>query len=150
MSGTLQRRMILLTLLLACGTAHAEEWVSLGKHEGMVEEVFVDVSSIRVVGEIRRAWIKGVYVPGRFVVHQGEKTYWGRDSEEFYSFNCARKSFRLEASIRHFTDEDKNFAPQMLPDRTRFVDTDTLPWRSVAHYRDVTQQWRFICAWKSK
>jgi hypothetical protein len=41
-------RTILLALLLACGTARASDWVSLGKSDDGQQEYFVDVSSIRV------------------------------------------------------------------------------------------------------
>ena len=57
------QKTLLLTLLLACGTAQAVEWVSLGKADDAHTEDFVDVSSIRVDGEVRRAWIKTIYVP---------------------------------------------------------------------------------------
>jgi hypothetical protein len=49
-------------LLLACGTAQAAEWVSLGK-DLENREIFVDVSSVRIADSLRRAWFKVVYEP---------------------------------------------------------------------------------------
>ena len=45
---------VLLVLLLARDAAQAAEWVSLGKNDSATVETFVDVSSIRVAGGIRR------------------------------------------------------------------------------------------------
>jgi hypothetical protein len=52
----------MLALLLACGTAQAAEWVSVDKQKSGME-TFVDVSSIRLEGGIRRFWTKGVPPP---------------------------------------------------------------------------------------
>jgi hypothetical protein len=42
----------LLALLLTCGTAHASEWVSLGKSTDGTIEILIDVSSIRSAGGV--------------------------------------------------------------------------------------------------
>jgi hypothetical protein len=44
-----------LALLLVCGTAHASSWKLIGEDTGKAQ-VFIDVSSIRIEGSIRRAW----------------------------------------------------------------------------------------------
>ena len=54
---------ILLVLLMACGTALAAEWVSIGKTADGKTEDSVDVSSLRVTGSIRRAWFKAIFAP---------------------------------------------------------------------------------------
>src|SRR5258706_15689282 len=55
----MKRRVIFpLTLLVACGTAQASEWVSLGKNDSGKAEVFVDVTTIKVTGPIRLVWVK--------------------------------------------------------------------------------------------
>jgi hypothetical protein len=56
---------ILLTLLLACGTAQASDWVSIGKSDNGTREYFADVSSIGITGDIRRAWVKTVLTSGK-------------------------------------------------------------------------------------
>jgi hypothetical protein len=45
----------LLTLFLACGSAQASEWVSIGKSDDGVREHFADVSIIGITRETRRA-----------------------------------------------------------------------------------------------
>jgi hypothetical protein len=55
------RKAILLALLLACGAAQAEQWVSLGKIDNGNKETFVDVSSIRIDSGIRRGSSKVVF-----------------------------------------------------------------------------------------
>jgi clan AA aspartic protease (TIGR02281 family) len=39
------------------------QWVSLGSFNGGKLEDFVDVSGIRIDGDVRRAWIRAVFVP---------------------------------------------------------------------------------------
>jgi len=56
---------ILLTLLLACGTVQASDWVSVVKSDNGVREYFADVSSIGITGEIRRARIKIIVPPDK-------------------------------------------------------------------------------------
>jgi hypothetical protein len=51
-------------IALACDTAQASEWVSLGKTDDVATEYLVDVSSIRVAGSIRRTLVKFVYAAG--------------------------------------------------------------------------------------
>ena len=58
------QRSNILAPLLACGTApHEPEWMSLGTNPEGTNERFVDVSSIRITGNIRSAWIKTVHAP---------------------------------------------------------------------------------------
>ncbi len=55
-------RAVLLAPLLACGGApSAPEWVSLGKIDDGIREIFVDVSNIRIAGSIRSTWVKFDY-----------------------------------------------------------------------------------------
>ena len=51
---------IMLALPLVCGAAQAAEWVSLGKFTDGSSEL-IDVSSIRVAGSVRNAWLKNFY-----------------------------------------------------------------------------------------
>jgi hypothetical protein len=55
------RKTIQLALLLACGAASAEEWLSVGKIENGNRETFVDISSLRIDGGIRRGSSKVVF-----------------------------------------------------------------------------------------
>jgi hypothetical protein len=55
-------KMIMVTaLLLWCTTTQASEWMSLGKWGGGNVEILVDVTSIKVENDIRRAWAKLIY-----------------------------------------------------------------------------------------
>lgn len=57
-----QVRIMLFALVLACGTAEASEWGLVGGtdqgHRG-----YIDTASVRVSGNIRRAWIRSVVAP---------------------------------------------------------------------------------------
>ena len=70
------KRTILLALLVACGTAQATDWASLGKSDDGAQEVFVDVSRIRVKTVVRRAWIETLFAPHRDVYVWDGTTIW--------------------------------------------------------------------------
>jgi hypothetical protein len=95
---------MIVALMLACGTAQASEWVSVGTSEGGKKEHLVDASSIRVDGQIRHAWFKIRYAPH---TQKGVAEYasvWETDSEFRDSFNCAEETSRNEALNVHFED----------------------------------------------
>ena len=127
-------------LLLACGPARAAEWVSIGKTDDG-KQAFVDISSIRVEGDIRRAWIKGVAVPN---TTRGPGKYADRWLSYFLSrdvINCADQTLRTEAVEAHFDDGSTLSAP------TKSYPT---PWKPVTPESRAAAEMKFICAWKPK
>jgi hypothetical protein len=119
------RTRILLALLIVGGTAQASEWVSLGKSDDGTREAFVDVSDIRVLGDMRRAWVK---------VDAATATTMYREA-----FNCAEETSRSEAIDIHSSDGSVKSAPDNLLQST--------PWRPIRP--DTTWQvvMKFVCAW---
>lgn len=97
-------KMPLLVLLLACGSVQAAEWVSVGKAADIKATNFVDVSSIRVAGEIRRAWVKTVFAPNAQRGRGSNADRWLSDELSRYAFNCGEETFREEAEIQYFSD----------------------------------------------
>jgi len=137
------RRSILLAtmaLLLACGTAEASEWVSVGMSVHKIE-IFIDVSSIRVTGGIHRAWVKLVH-------HNHDQRGNGDDAGKWLShsvsrdaFNCTEETTRAEALTWYFEDGTNHVvSPASYPD----------PWRPVAPDTIDSATMQFICAWKPK
>lgn len=76
-------------LVMACGNARAAKWVSLGKSVDQKQEIFVDSSSIRIDGNIRRAWFKTQYAK-----HSRRD-----DSGKELSHTLARWAFRCQEKV---------------------------------------------------
>ena len=131
---------ILLAMLLACGTARGDEWVSVGKTDDG-KQVLVDVSSIRVDGDIRRAWIKGVARPN---TTRGPGKYSDRWLSYFLtreSFNCTEELVRTESKKAYFDDGSSiSDSPESYPTQ----------WKPVEPESRGHAEMQFICAWEKK
>jgi hypothetical protein len=130
------QKTIILALLLACGTAQAAEWVLLDKtsESGGKMDVFVDVSSIRIAGPVRRVWVKLVNKPptpfhGKSVTH----------SVTFDAYNCGDETRKNESLAMYFTDG--NNISDSEPDQK---------WEPVTPDTVERTIFDFICAWKPK
>ena len=132
--------MALLTLLLlACGTAQAAEWVSLGKVKNKTADAYIDTSSIRVSGQSRRAWVKIVYTP--HTMRDPERSgRWIDRIVTLYEYNCADETVRTLASTLHFSDSDSYTMKYATPDAWKPVAPDTLGRSNM----------EFLCSWKPK
>ena len=135
------KRTILLALLLACGTATASEWVSVGTSADGKTEFFVDATSIRIAGGIRRAWIK-------FVFPTHTKRAFGDDANKWESyrlvrvaFNCEQEASRVEAGTSYNTD-GTSYTPDLV--------SSQLSWSPVTPDSAENAEMTFICAWKPK
>jgi hypothetical protein len=131
------KQTILLTLLLACGTARASEWVSLGKPDGKIE-VFVDVSSIQVTDIVRRAWIK--YVPehhtARGVLRAAHT--WLDYQLLHVRYDCSEQTSSTDAATEYYEDG------------THHAASGAAPWTPVPPDTVLSVEMQFICAWKPK
>jgi hypothetical protein len=134
------RSRFLLTLLLACGTAQASEWVSVATgHQGK-QELLVDVSSIRIAGEIRRAWVKTVYaLHSRNLSDNPNK--WAKQVVSREAFNCADETARDEAFTIYYEDGTIDAPP---------ADAFPTQWKPVTPDTMQSAKMLFICAWKQK
>jgi hypothetical protein len=120
------QKMLLLTSLLAFGTAHSSDWVSIGKNDNGVREFFADVSSIGITGEIRWAWIKTIVRP--------DKPF----SLERLAFNCEEGTMRWEASTLYGIEINDS------------VGSYPTPWKPVPPDTVGSAIIQFICKWKPK
>jgi hypothetical protein len=134
------KRTILLALILACGTAQASEWVSLNKALSGAETA-VDVSSIRITGGIRHAWVKVVYPPQAQRGVGENSLRWVSYTVSGDVFNCGDGTHRDEALTTYFTDgTTASVGPASFP----------TPWELVAPDSVGGAVMSFVCAWKPK
>jgi hypothetical protein len=133
---------ILLALLLACGTAQAADWVPIGKADNGTQETFVDVSSIRVTGSIRRAWAK--LVPAHHTMKlpdNDNRKKWVSYEVSREAFNCDEETSIFEALSAYFDDGTNGSVPaDAFPTQWTPVPPDTI--RSI--------EMHFVCAWKAQ
>jgi hypothetical protein len=120
--------------LLALPSARASEWVSLGTSVGGSPEWFVDKTSIRFAGPIRRAWFKSVHRPqsnmmdGKWVAQRIART----------AFNCEEEMIRYEAVTRYNEDGTTVAAVE--------GDGGPLPWEPVQPDSSMEAVFKFVCA----
>jgi hypothetical protein len=134
------RTRILLALLLTCGTARADEWLAVGKTDDG-KQVLVDVSSIRLAGDIRRAWIKGVAVPHTTRGPGKYSEHWLSYFLTREAFNCAEELVRTESKEAYFDDGSSiSDSPESYPTQ----------WKPVEPESRGHAEMQFICSWKPK
>lgn len=134
------RKTMLLGLLLAvCGVTEASEWVSAEKSVDGKVELFVDVSSIRVAGAIRHAWIKTVF-GGKGQKGEGvDANKWASNGVMRNAFNCDEETSQVEAVTIYFTDGTNRSEPALI---------FPTPWTPVAPDTVLSTVMRFVCVWK--
>jgi hypothetical protein len=131
------RTRILMALLLACGMVHASEWASVGNgNDG--KETFVDLSSIRITGPVRRAWTKMVVLPHTVEGDGPHAGKWLSYLASYYAFNCADATSRSEAMTYYFDDGtngsiDASFFPMQWEPVPPDTAWDTEMKRTCAH-----------------
>jgi hypothetical protein len=130
------QRTIILALLLACGTALASEWVPVAKNSQL--EVFVDVSSIRIAGEIRRAWLKMVMQPHSERGIGADANKWVAYKQSREAIHCLNETHYGEALTEYFSDGSNHTVSQKPDIAWEPVPPDTV-FEAVMH---------FVCAWK--
>ncbi len=133
---------IMMALLLACGTAHSSDWVSIGKSTDGITEAFVDIASIRISGDIRRAWAKLVYRPHTEKGSIGNHTpKWVFNYTSRMALNCREEAQSTEALTIYFEDgTNDSEVSQKLP----------YPWSPVPPDTSLSNLLQFVCAWKPK
>jgi hypothetical protein len=132
---------VLLALLLVCGAARASEWVLVGKSSGGSMDVLVDISSIKVAGDVRRAWIR--YVPAAHTVTGSgiSKEKWVKYSQSHDLYNCVEESSMIDSIYYLFEDGSVEATSKDEPG-THWspVPPDTMTYLTM----------RFTCSWKPK
>ena len=127
---------ILAPLLVACGVAHADEWVSVTKttDEGEPINVFVKTPMVRINGDIRDAATKREYPFQKLADGQSNLFV-----IEVWHFNCRTQMSQLIA------------IESQRPDGTSIAMTahqDESTWRPAAAEWPPKQVLDFVCSWK--
>ncbi len=129
----------LVALVLACGTAQASKWVFVVEAANGKGQVFIDTQSIRIDGNIRRAWFKSVYAPHSVPDPPGSGRYSAYNVTRA-AFNCSEETSRVEAITIYYEDgsNPKSMPPSQFPTAWEQVPPDTISAVDMA----------FICVWK--
>jgi hypothetical protein len=133
------KQTILLALLLVCGAAQSADWVSLGKNDSGKAEVFVDVTTIKVTGPMRLAWVKAA------AAHHTEKGV-GTDKGKWvtyyltrFSFDCDDGTSLIEGGMIYFDDGTNTTLPAA---------AFSASWEPVAPDTGMHTIMDFTCSWK--
>jgi clan AA aspartic protease (TIGR02281 family) len=118
----------------------SSKWVLLGRSSiaGLTTGAeYVDVSSIKVVGNIRRAWFKRVSPRSNSA---------GKNPHEVvdytltrYGFNCEDESYRMEALTTRYVDGWSDSVP---------IGSKPFPWQVAAPDSLAGAMMKFVCEWK--
>lgn len=126
----------MLTLVIVCSTAQASNWVSVGNDDAGTMENFIDVSSLRIAGNIRRAWFKSVYKTHAEKGADGK--YWSYTVFKT-AYNCTQEVERYEAMTIYYEDgTNYSMAAENYP----------TPWTPVVPDTLSAGDMEFICRWK--
>ena len=128
----------MLTLVIVCSTAQASNWVTIGESNDGLIETFIDVSSIRIEGDVRRAWFKSVYKT-HTKKSTGNGKYWSYTVSKT-AFNCTEEMFRSEAGNVYYEDGTYDSMP---------AENYPKPWAPVAPDTLGSVKMLLICTWKS-
>jgi hypothetical protein len=125
----------LLVISSMVGVARAEDpWLSLGKADDGSYVSYVDISSIRTSGSVRRAWIKMIYAPHTKSVAGGR---WVSYTLGHMAFDCNHETYRSEAVLAYF-DDGTNFA-------TYAKDLDKR-WAPIPPQTEISEEMFAVCA----
>jgi len=120
----------MILLLSAAVSAHAEKWVSAGETLDGKDKYFVDVSSIRIAGDLRQAWVKTVFAPHsnwNVRVRDGRETKIWIDYQLAHEvYNCADHVFRQESLSLHLEEGiSQKIPPEVLGAQWRPIEPAT-------------------------
>ena len=132
---------IVFALLLTSGAAQASDWVSVGKanKNGGEAEFFVDNSSIRATGALRRAWTKMVFGPNAMRGEGKDAKKWVSNTVIRIAFDCKEETSRSEAVTVYFTDGTNSTDPAAI---------FPTAWEPVVPDTILSTVMQFICSWK--
>ena len=133
-------RIMLTTLLLACSSTQAAEWMSV-LHEPRGDEDFVDVSSIKVTGNQRHAWIKSQALPHTTKGVDDGANKWVSTQLSREVFDCGEETRRTEALTTYYEDGTNYSVAE-----TSFPAT----WRPIRPGTVMAYIMKFVCEWKPK
>ena len=124
----------MLALVIVCSTAQASNWVTIGESDDGLIETFIDVSSLRIAGNIRRAWFKDVYKTHRETADGKYRSYTVLKT----AFNCTEEMYRFEAGNVYYEDGTNWTFPAGI----------LSTWNPVAPDTTASNEMQVICALK--
>ncbi len=140
------RRIIMMTMLVACATAQAADWASASKSDDGKAESLVDVSSIKIENATRRAQLRIAYAHHAY--HgMGHNAYkWLSHELILESFDCNNGSGRVEARTVYHEDGSDN------SEVTAMLHAYPTAWKRILPGPHDTESdfMDFVCAWKPK
>lgn len=113
--------------------------MSLGKTVDGKLETFADVSDIKVAGNIRRVWLKGVVSPHTEKGPASDSGKWVAYRINRLAFNCDDEEYRMDANIIYY-DDGTNF--------TASPGSLSALWESVPPDTALHVAMAFTCSWK--
>jgi hypothetical protein len=116
------------------------KWEFVGDLEDGRYKVFVDAASIRVAGEIRRAWVRWVFPPESSARHQSYIMYGS-------AFNCSDGTNRDEAEIIYYSD-GTNYSDITYGEGIDWSISDEVsskPWLGLPPGTPWSAAMRFVC-----
>jgi len=116
----------------------ASDWVSIGKINDGTQETFIDTQSIRIDGDMRRAWLKLVLAPHTLIGVAGGPEKWIDHELRREAFRCKDEYHRTEAVVTFY--DDGTSIPT--PGKT-LVST----WVPVPPETAASAVMAFICGW---
>jgi hypothetical protein len=128
-----------LALLLACDTARAADWVSVGRTDNGYRS-FVDTSSIKIDGSVRKFWAKGVPPPKTVSAPGGNTTKWLSYFLNLEAINCDENAYRVESKVAYFDDGTTLSTPT----------NSSSMWKPVPPESLAESEMKLVCAWKPK
>jgi hypothetical protein len=121
----------------------AAEWVFVGELMQERQQAFVDVSSIRIMGAVRRAWIKWTF-PIDPAHKAQERILYGT------AFNCTNETNRDEAEIIVYND-GTHYSEGTYGEGIEWVipaDISTKPWLPLPAGTPWHAAMIFVCHWR--
>jgi len=139
------RPTIPLALLLVCGTAQAETWVpirlayTLDSHDHKDSWQSINIESVRITGDVRRAWIKTTFAPQTKKGFPPRTRVWVDYVLTLTEFNCREQATRHMAITVYYIDGELTSASDRDPE------WDPAPPGTMQSYTTA-----FVCSWKPK
>lgn len=124
----------IILLLALCAEAYASDWRPISTNTRKNITSYIDVSSIRISGDVRRAWIK--------IDTHNERSQKGTPPDHIISrhaYNCRDETKSIEAGTLYYRDgRIVSLSSENFPTAWELVTPDTAD----------EAQMKFLCSWK--
>jgi hypothetical protein len=135
------KAIVVMLVVIFSVEARAADWVSVGKLKDGTQEAYVDVSSIRTAGSLRKALVRWVVDPPAIGSSQRASGRWQSSMVYQSEFNCARGT-NHDYAVTIFYNDGTRYVGQMESasgKRWQLVPSGT-PWKTAM---------QLICSYRS-